>query len=578
MRRTTLPLLLLLLVVARALPVLALGDVFYYGEELPKSAATKAILDGLDVPYHHLNYMPHEGGGFVVIHLRMLWFALVGPSLLAVKLTALTTSLLILAAGYRVARHWFGDVAALIFGLLFVLAPRAVQCFSLLSTGTHFESVLFLVLVLHLGARAAFEERGHGAHLLLGLAVGFGTYFSYQTVAIAIPVAAAILWTRRRALLDPRLGSALAGVALGALPLWLTLAAGAGEAGQVRDVPLFASLADSAGRAAKDVVVPLRENLGGLGWLAFALHLGLIAYGGLAVVRDGARRSVYRLTLAYVLVFCVFFFFAGLSIGGGTTFLFFLRWSGVWLAGTLLVAAVLARMMAGEAPGVRWGARAALAFLLLLGVVETVRLTAGGRASLGTNVDLLLHTKGYEYQGYLDHLVHRMEGNLAERLAVLAEYDDDDEMVLPAVVAALIEGTRLKPADGVKLCRTLGDERAQNAMLGLGGLHYRRAKGDIGRAIALLNVADPDAPLHARAIGRFGTYGRPMVEYLEAELAVDAPPRWRAEYHRGLGYRVYRIFQLDPDGAEAFLSKQAPAVEAALRAGYEETRRAWRLD
>ena len=67
-----------LLLLARGVLVLSLGDAFFYGEELEKATAAKAMLDGLDLDHHHLAYHYYEGGGFVISHLKALAFFVFG--------------------------------------------------------------------------------------------------------------------------------------------------------------------------------------------------------------------------------------------------------------------------------------------------------------------------------------------------------------------------------------------------------------------------------------------------------------------------------------------------------------------
>ncbi|MEO0662069.1 MAG: hypothetical protein AAFZ87_11060, partial [Planctomycetota bacterium] len=55
-------------VVARALVVLALGDVFVLGEENEKAFVALALRSGVDVPWARLPYHPYEGGGFLASH------------------------------------------------------------------------------------------------------------------------------------------------------------------------------------------------------------------------------------------------------------------------------------------------------------------------------------------------------------------------------------------------------------------------------------------------------------------------------------------------------------------------------
>ena len=104
-------LLLGLCLAVKALLVVFLADVFFYGEELEKGTAAKAMLDGLQVPHHQLAYHYYEGGGFVISHLKALAFLVVGESILAHKLVALLAVGLVFWAGWRLVRHHFGTRA-----------------------------------------------------------------------------------------------------------------------------------------------------------------------------------------------------------------------------------------------------------------------------------------------------------------------------------------------------------------------------------------------------------------------------------------------------------------------------------
>jgi hypothetical protein len=150
---------LLLVLVARAALVLALADVFFYGEELEKGTAAKAMLDGLPVPHHCLAYHQYEGGGFVISHAKALAFLLVGESVLAHKLVALSTCLAVLWAGWCLARRHFGLLSAQLFALLYVLAPLTWQKLGLLSLGIHYEASFFVLVLLDLLLRWLTEAR-----------------------------------------------------------------------------------------------------------------------------------------------------------------------------------------------------------------------------------------------------------------------------------------------------------------------------------------------------------------------------------------------------------------------------------
>ncbi len=166
----------LALVLARGLLVLCLGDVFFYGDELEKGAAGKALLDGLAEAFggrHRLAYHYYEGGGFVVSHLDALAFRLVGQNLLALKLVALGFDLAVLLTGAALARRAFGARAAAIFAALYVLAPESVQKNALLALGIHWQALPFLLVLLHRAGRIALEgDLSRSNWALAGLAAG----------------------------------------------------------------------------------------------------------------------------------------------------------------------------------------------------------------------------------------------------------------------------------------------------------------------------------------------------------------------------------------------------------------------
>ena len=214
-------LVLLLLLLVRGTAVLALGDVFFYGEELEKGTAAKAMLDGLPLPHHALAYHPYEGGGFVISHLKALAFLLVGENLLAHKLVGFGTCALVLAAGWRLAARQFSPRAAWLFGLLFVFAPMSFQKLSLLSLGIHFEACLFVLLLLDALSRWALDDEAlqTGEAMWTGLIAGFGLYFSYQIVLVLAYAVLILLFLRRDRLFGRAGLWALLGFLLGVSPL-----------------------------------------------------------------------------------------------------------------------------------------------------------------------------------------------------------------------------------------------------------------------------------------------------------------------------------------------------------------------
>ena len=153
------------LALLRALSIVALSDIFFWGEELEKGAAAKALLDGIDVAHHRLAYHYYEGGGFAISHLNALLFSVVGENLLAIRLGGLLTCLLVFCAFWRLIDHHFGRRAARCGALLFLFGPGSFQRYSLLSLGIHFEAMVFGLFILDQGLRLVGDRNQEGGHL-----------------------------------------------------------------------------------------------------------------------------------------------------------------------------------------------------------------------------------------------------------------------------------------------------------------------------------------------------------------------------------------------------------------------------
>jgi hypothetical protein len=350
MSKRSFAILILLLLAARACLVLSLSDVFFFGEEMAKGTAAKAMIDGLGVPHFMLNYGYHEGGGFVVTHLKAVAFLLAGENLVAQKLVALLTASTLLAVGWWFASEHFGGVAGWIFGLLYIFGPAAFQRLSLVTVGTHFEATIFVVLILHFAFRIAFAEnrsretsaavsnKSAGAtafvegrprqgassfetkgsiagassmpssgtsttsiaarrrffdHVGLGLSAGFGLYFSLQSVPATACAALTLIAVERKRVFSRATAIALAAFAVGAAPLWYMMSQVGMAALVVRAQGLGqgASLADGV----RVLFEPLSLHGSAIDWIVLALFPLAIALGLGALWRaahhDGSASS-----------------------------------------------------------------------------------------------------------------------------------------------------------------------------------------------------------------------------------------------------------------------------------------------
>lgn len=589
----------LLLVLVKVSFVLALGDVFFYGEELEKGAAAKAMLDGLGVPHHQQAYHYYEGGGFVVSHLVALAFAIVGQNLLAHKLIALSFQVGILLVGCLFTRRLFGRHASIWFGLLFIFGPESYQKLSLINLGIHFEACFFLFCVLGLGGKLIFERSQRPRDwFLLGLATGFGLYFSYQVAIAALWVAALLAWCRRKELIGVRGLLGIAGTAVGALPLlvmyWLV-----GE--EVFDIHGTALAGEDSGPSNS---VLFREFLasifidGSLGerftpfaWAGFFLGAaGFLVWRTepLHHPRDHSRKLAAGYVLGYLVLFSITYLSSGFVNGEAYHFFLVLRLVPLWVFGCVLVAAALGELSATPLQGTRNLGIVLGVSLIVVGVRASVAVLRTGRPSqLGDNWSILVGHKGYAYHQYLAKVLPHFEGDRAHKLALIEGFDEPAPGLLRADAVSNLYREELLAACEGDLLRAWAlasaefhgvapedEERRRHYALGLGALVHVAHGWDRQRAFdAVAAAPESERAAAFEALGRFGGGGYAFDEALAGEVL-----RARGEpgYLRGLGRWSYLLHRLDPEGFEELLGAYPEPVRALLREGFEQER-AWNL-
>lgn len=609
MTKRSLAILLALLVVARASLVLSLSDVFFYGEELGKGAAAKAMLDGLGVEHYQLSYGYHEGGGFVVTHLKALAFLLVGESVLANKLVALFTTSLLLVVGCWFTSEHFGRRAGWIFGLLFVFCPAAFQRCSLLDLGTHFEAMIFITLILHFTFRVAFaagerdSRSGTGGlsrvtldSIGLGLSAGFGIYFSLQCAPAIACAALCLIAAKRRAIFGRSTVVALAAFAVGALPLWWMMSHVGLSAVIVRGHAL--GQGTSVAQGARDLFEPLRLHGTALDWVAFALQPVVIGLGMMLLWRSAraeARASADShpaqaahvaagevpdllvmnrkalVVLGYLVLFVVLYLTSGLAVSVRGHWFFFLRLSAVWFMGIVLFAAVSNAWAARATPLLRTGYAGAFGLLLIAGLFDFMAVMHEGRPrTMSANARLVATTKGYNYSEYLDKFVHHLDLSEEATIGVLRRYRDDPDLLWPSIDHSLFEHSKLALEEVLAISRRAYGENWIVSLKGLGP-YLRTSNGyDLQAEFAAVAQAPPETQQAlAEAVGRTGLGLMIFPERIEKEIQAPVPDPWRRAFLRGTGWRIHQISRLHPERALDFIGRQKAEDQVALREGFE---------
>ena len=556
MPRRLFPVVLGLLVLTRAALVLSCADVFFYGEELAKGTAAKALLDGLPVEWLLKNYGIHEGGGFTVSHLKALAFLLVGENVLAHKLVALGLTASILLAGWILSRAHFGERAALAFGLLFVFCPAPFVRFSLLSLGTHFEASLFIAIALHLSLEIAKTEAPKARHLLgLGLASGFGAYFSLLTLPASACAAAWVIGHRRGRLIGREALLLLAGLAAGALPL----VAGLLRVGRAAVVPIQASSPHASLAAAFG---GLGSALGGARFLGWASCLAFVTGAAISV----ARSRPARLLAAWLGLYFAMYLASGLATEN-TNWFFLLRLAPLWFGGILLFGA--GYQIVSERSRL---ASVALAVLAAAGVLDWTGLLAEARpGSPIENARRLVRTQGYDYGEYLDKFLKHLDGDAASKVGIVRHFREDARELAPELAGSLLGRPDADLGASIDLWHRAYGEGFELGLQGL-GVAVDPSYGHQLEAGFTRIEAQPE-PFRAglaEGLGRIALGLKYDEEKLRSAAAVHVPAELRTPYLRGCGWRLYKLHRLRPDLSRAFLETLPPDACSEVERGWRE--------
>ncbi|MFH1470082.1 MAG: glycosyltransferase family 39 protein [Pseudomonadota bacterium] len=266
-------------------------------EELHTPSAALMILQGYFGDLLGMQYMPFCGGCSVDALLDIPLTAIAGPSLLLWKLVPWAFSMLAIAAGYWVVHRQTGRQAAILYGLMLVLAPTAYHHLVMMGFSNHVQ-VMGLVWLALVAWTRALETQGWRWPFLLGLLLGTSFYYCY-TAAFAPPVLLLLYLAWRPRDLRRLRGLALLGGL--ALPLgWWAWAQAHMPSRAGTDVPFFAVYKSGAASLfAFSHVLQRLPRLGPTCWRSlFAPSLGeetvLVGAGVAAVLALGVVAVTWR--------------------------------------------------------------------------------------------------------------------------------------------------------------------------------------------------------------------------------------------------------------------------------------------
>lgn len=573
---------------ARGVLVLSQADVFGY-EEFAKAELGRAMLDDLGVEHFRLAYYYYEIGGFAFSHLDALAFALLGESVLALKLVAIAWHSLVLALSMALAHAAYGRRAMAVAGLMLVLPPASLQKLSLLALGIHFESLLFHAWILLHAGRIAVEGSLRRRDLLgLGLACGLGASFNLTTLAASACAGLAVLLRARRNL-GPRGWACLVGGALTGLLPWLWMASNVGTAILDLHGETLGSGSGSGKTLARLAAFwrMLWDERSLLDRADLLARTALFVWGAVQLLRGGGKSLGWtRLLLAHLSIFVAASLASGLVVGRVAHFNEFARPSPTWIPIVLVSAGGMAHWLEGPSAARRRLAGAAVTALAGFGL-RALAIESGPVpvSRWGTSAVTLWSTNACALGKGVGYLYEHLEGERDERVAVLLRLSQPPRDRLEPAIAAAAIGKRAASLDeALELVRRMGGERWRNWALGLGELTHAHAGWDPARLPALLERFDDDTRVVLyEAAGRGHVMGQQLTR-VEEDIAIGRRERMPEEWFVGVGWRLallhlvsanvpYQSMQpihpgYDHEAAREFLERQPPDVRPALERGW----------
>ena len=174
-------------------------------------------------PYQTYQLSAFEGGSLVTVLISVPFCLLFGPSVFALKMTAVVISCVTLTGIFLLCRELFGLRAAVLACLLYIFFPSPVYAYTMTAHGFHPDSMAIQVIFLWGVARCYKLPPSRLRFLWVGALGSFAVYFAYISVIAVLAALAPWLWRRHlRRLPDEPLLLHLplgAGLLAGALPM-----------------------------------------------------------------------------------------------------------------------------------------------------------------------------------------------------------------------------------------------------------------------------------------------------------------------------------------------------------------------
>jgi hypothetical protein len=212
-------------------------------EELIRGVAAQEMLDGPLLPVLDYRVNDFSGGSLVIALIAVPFFALLGPTVVALRLATLPFALLACASAFWMLERYFGRRAARIGAALTACLPPGYALIGSTAYGTHIEASALALFVTYLYLRAREPASSLRWWLGFGVALGITFDFSYATIVLIGALGLFDLLSGAQLVRRPRVVLAVLGFVLGTVPTIVYTATHAGVFAKPYGEPLDEHLA-----------------------------------------------------------------------------------------------------------------------------------------------------------------------------------------------------------------------------------------------------------------------------------------------------------------------------------------------
>ena len=210
-----------ILFVAARLPFLLYSEYVYDEEEVKTAAIAVILLQGAKLPVMEHQHSEYEGGALAFGVLTIPFILIFKAPYLALKMLALTTTLISVLFSVLWIRKLAGDAGAVFAAVLWLFAvPYLLQmCFVI--WGNYPETVMFNTVTFFLLHTILFESKQRlWRFFLLGLLFGFGLYVHYGYLVTIVVCLFFIFLSQAKLLVSKKMAVTGLGAVVGLIP-WI---------------------------------------------------------------------------------------------------------------------------------------------------------------------------------------------------------------------------------------------------------------------------------------------------------------------------------------------------------------------